>query len=381
MTLTADQEEFREEFRSYLDGLDIDLAAVKAKFENDPMEIVGVARDFVRRLGADGWLGMGWRKEDGGGGRSAIEQWLFLEELAYRRLPSGNLTTSSLGPTLARTGSEAQRAEFLPAILRGDVDFAIGYSEPEAGTDLAALTTKAVRDGDVYRVDGQKIYTTGAHVATHLWLAVRTGSKEDRHRGLTVLITPRDAPGIEITPIMTQGDERTNQTFLTNVEIPIENRVGEENAGWSVITTQLNFERLFISSDLRYQFETVLSWAKETGRFEEPLVRTALAELAADLDVARLFSMRAAWMIDQGQVPFVEASMTKVWYSELRQRLSVVALDLMGPEGQLRAGHPLAPVGGLMERAYRASTVIKFGAGTNEVQRNIIAQRGLGAKA
>jgi hypothetical protein len=376
MTLTAAQEEFLVEFQAYLDGLDLDLDEVRETFETDPMEIVGAAREFVRRLGRDGWLGMGWPTEYGGGGRSAVEQWLFLEELAYRRLPSGNLTTSSLGPVLARLGTDEQRARFLPGILAGDIDFAIGYSEPEAGTDLAALTTRAVRQGSAdeydYVVNGQKIYTTGAHVATHLWLAVRTGTKEDRHKGLTVLIVPLPTEGVEITPILTQGDERTNQTFLTDVVVPASMRVGEENGGWNAITTQLNFERLFCYSDLRNQFDLVLRWARDNGRFTSPLVRTSLAEMAVDLEISRLFCLRAAWMIDHDQVPMVEASMNKVWYSELRQRLSIAALDIMGPAGQVRGAGPLD---GRMERAYRASTVIKFGAGTNEVQRDIIGRR------
>jgi hypothetical protein len=383
MTITAAHEEFLAGFRAYLDGLDLDLDEVRDTFEADPMEIVGPAREFVRRLGRDGWLGMGWPTEYGGGGRSAIEQWLFLEELAYRRLPSGNLTTSSLGPVLARLGTDEQRARYLPGILAGDIDFAIGYSEPEAGTDLAALTTRAVRrdsaNGEEYVVNGQKIYTTGAHVATHLWLAARTGTKEDRHRGLTVLIVPLPHPGVEITPILTQGDERTNQTFLTDVVVPVSDRVGEENGGWRAITTQLNFERLFCHSDLRNQFDLVLRWAQENGRFDaSALVRASLAEMAADLEISRLFCLRAAWMIDHEQVPMVEASMNKVWYSELRQRLSIAALDIMGPDGQVRGAGPLD---GRMERAYRASTVIKFGAGTNEVQRDIIGRRTIAGSA
>ncbi|HEY1971278.1 MAG TPA: acyl-CoA dehydrogenase family protein, partial [Pseudonocardia sp.] len=377
MTLTPAQEEFLAGFQAYLNQLDLDLGEVRASFETDPMEIVGPAREFVRQLGRDGWLGMGWPTEYGGGGRSAVEQWLVLEELAYRRLPSGNLTTSSLGPTLARLGTDEQRERFLPGILAGDIDFAIGYSEPEAGTDLASLTTRATRQGDNYLVDGQKIYTTGAHVATHLWLAVRTGTREDRHRGLTILIVPLPSAGVEITPILTQGDERTNQVFLTDVVVPVANRVGEENGGWTAITTQLNFERLFCYSDLRNQFDLVLRWAGESGRFDSALVRASLAEMAADLEVSRLFCLRAAWLIDHGQVPMVEASMNKVWYSELRQRLSIASLDIMGPAGQVRGAGPLD---GRMERAYRASTVIKFGAGTNEVQRDIIGRRTIAGK-
>jgi hypothetical protein len=373
LTVSAGQRGFLDELRAYLDGLPLDLDEVRRWYETDPMEITGPARAFVRRLGADGWLGMGWPVEYGGGGRSAVEQWLFLEELAYRRLPSGNLTTSSLGPVLARLGSDELRAEFLPGILAGDVDFGIGYSEPEAGTDLASLTTRAELspDGDTYVVNGQKIYTTGAHVATHLWLAVRTGTREQRHRGLTVLIVPLPADGVEITPILTQGDERTNQVFLTDVRVPARYRVGAQDAGWTAITTQLNFERLFCHSDLRHQFDLMLAWARSSGRWSSPVVRASLAELAADLEVVRLFCHRAAWLLDHDRVPVAEASMNKVWYSELRQRLAIAALDVIGPDGQLRGAGPLD---GRMERAYRASTVIKFGAGTNEVQRDIIAR-------
>ena len=378
IALSSDQQLFLDQLREYLDGLDPALVdAARTEYLDDPMAIRSHGRAFVRRLGADGWLGVGWPVEYGGRGRSATEQWLFQEEMYLRKLPAGLLTLSSIGPTLIRAGSEAQRAEFLPRILAGELDVAIGYTEPDAGSDLASLRCRAVRDGDGYLLNGQKVYTTGAHVATHLWLAARTGPPDSRHRGISLFIIPIGTPGITVRPLITQGDERTNEVFLDDVRVPVESRVGEENDGWRIITLQLNFERLFSHNEARYELGELIAWAAGTLASSES-ARLAIAELAADVEVARLFSMRSAAMIEAGQVPVAEASLNKVWYSELRQRICATALDLIGEQGQLGYGDEAAPGGGSLERGYRASTVVKFGGGTNEVQRNIIAQAGLG---
>jgi hypothetical protein len=385
IALSTDQQRFLGELRAYLDGLDPELVgAARREYLEDPMAIREHGRRLVKRLGADGWLGIGWPREYGGGGRSATEQWLFQEEMYLRKLPAGLLMLSSIGPTLIRAGSDAQRAEFLPRILAGELDVAIGYTEPDAGTDLASLRCRAVRDGEDYVINGQKVYTTGAHVATHLWLAARTGAPDSRHRGISLFIIPIGTPGITIRPLITQADERTNEVFLDDVRAPAEARVGEENAGWRIITLQLNFERLFSHNEARYELGELVSWAFDAGVLGgsdlpgAETARLAIAELAADVEIARLFSMRSAAMIDAGAVPVAEASLNKVWYSELRQRICATALDLIGEPGQIGYGDAAAPGGGLLERGYRASTVVKFGGGTNEVQRNIIAQAGLG---
>lgn len=385
IALTAEQERFLHELRSYLDGLDPGLVeAARSEYLEDPMAIREDGRRLVKRLGADGWLGIGWPREYGGHGRSATEQWLFQEEMYLRKLPAGLLTLSSIGPTLIRAGSEAQRAEFLPRILAGELDVAIGYTEPDAGTDLASLRCRAVRDGEHYLVNGQKVYTTGAHVATHLWLAARTGAPDSRHSGISLFLIPIDTPGITIRALITQGDERTNEVFLDDVHVPVQARVGEEDDGWRIITMQLNFERLFSHNEARYELGELIGWARGAGTFAgshapgAETARLAIAELAADVEVARLFSMRSAAMIDAGRLPVAEASLNKVWYSELRQRICATALEQMGEYGQLGHGDPDATGGGFLERGYRASTVVKFGGGTNEVQRNIIAQQGLG---
>jgi len=358
----------------------LDTAAVVADFERDFTMITGPSRAFLRRLGQDGWLGVGWPVEYGGQGRSAIEQWLFLEEMAYRRLPSGNLTLSSIGPVIAELGTEEQKREYLPGILAGDLEFAVGYTEPDAGTDLANLQTRAHRQPDGgYVVSGQKVFTTGASIATHLWLAARTGPPDSRHKGISLFVVPMDTRGITVRPLMTQSGERTNEVFLDDVRISASGLVGEENGGWNGITRQLDLERLFAVGLLRRQFEQLVTW--RTGQkacpVEDPYARHRLAGLGADIEASRLLNLRAAWMIDSGATPYAEASMAKVWYSELRQRLALEALDGMGPDGQLEYGQDGAPEGGYFERSYRSSTVFKFGAGTNEVQRTIIAQRAL----
>ncbi|HVW34768.1 MAG TPA: acyl-CoA dehydrogenase family protein [Acidimicrobiia bacterium] len=376
--LDGGQQAFLDRLRAYLDGLD--TAAVVEDFARDFTLITGPSREFLRRLGRDGWLGVGWPVEYGGQGRSPIEQWLFLEEMAYRRLPSGNLTLSSIGPVIARLGTEEQKRRYLPGILAAELEFAIGYTEPDAGTDLANLQTRARRrpDGD-YVVRGQKVFTTGASIATHLWLAARTGPPDSRHKGISLFIVPMGSPGITVRPLLTQSGERTNEVFLDDVAVAASGLVGPENGGWAAITHQLDLERLFAVGLLRWQFERLVTW--DAGRDHRPAeqgyARHRLAALGADLEASRLLNLRAAWMIDSGATPYAEASMAKVWYSELRQRLALEALDLMGPDGQLADGEDGAPAGGHFERSYRSSTVFKFGAGTNEVQRTIIAQRAL----
>jgi alkylation response protein AidB-like acyl-CoA dehydrogenase len=372
------QREFLDRLRSYLDGLDV--AEVVADFERDFTLITGPSRDFLRRLGRDGWLGVGWPVEYGGQGRSAIEQWLFLEEMAYRKLPSGNLTLSSIGPVIAHFGTDDQKRAYLPGILAAELEFAIGYTEPGAGTDLANLQTRARRQPDgSWIIDGQKVFTTGASIATHLWLAARTGPPDSRHKGISLFVVPMGTPGITVRPLITQSGERTNEVFLDGVVVAAGGLMGEEHGGWAVITHQLDLERLFAVGLLRRQFEQLVGWqaTTEPAPGEGVHARHRLAALGADLEASRLLSLRAAWMIDSGSTPYAEASMAKVWYSELRQRLALEALDLMGPEGQLEYGQADAPAGGDFERSYRSSTVFKFGAGTNEVQRTIIAQRAL----
>ena len=376
--------EFLEELRGYLDGLDPELIdSTRAENTEDPMQPREHGRRFLRRLGADGWLGVSWPKEYGGKGLTPIEHWMFAEELYNRRLPNGNLTLSAIGPTLMLMGSAEQKAEYLPRILAGELEFAIGYSEPDAGSDLAALRTRAIRDGDEYVVNGQKIWTTGAGVATHFWLATRTGAQEDRHRGLSLFIIPMDTPGITITPIVTQGGERTNAVFLDNVRIPVSGRVGEENAGWSTITAALNFERMFYHNEPRWELRQLAEWAAAGGLLEGDTaeahaLQEVMGEHAVDVELCRLFALRGARMLAEGRVPYAEASANKIWWGELRQRICSTGLDLIGEDGTIADGSEYAPAHGHLEHGLRSSPVWRFGGGTNEIQLDIIATRGLG---
>ena len=379
--LAAESLEFRDKLRAYLDGLSVQ--DVVAETLGDDHEAGPAGQRLLAQMGRDGWLGVGWPREYGGGGRSAVDQLLFFEEMAYRRLPNGGLTVSSVGPTLMRFGSEEQKRMFLTAILAGDIHFAVGYTEPDVGTDVAAIRTRAVRDGDHYVVNGQKVYTTGAHNCSHVWLAVRTHPTESRHRGLSVLIVPLNTPGVSIRPLYTQADTRTNEVYFQDARVPISALVGEENMGWAVMMAALDFERLFAFSAARRDFEELVGWLSQYPEATNPLladraVAHRLAVLAAQLEVARLFALRAADLIDRGRIPTAEASALKVWMSELRHRIAIDGTALIGEDALRKTGEPGSPAGGQLEHQFRAGTVLKFASGTNEVQRDIIAQRGLG---
>ncbi len=380
-SLSPEQEAFQKQVRRFIhEHLTPEL---RDEVEREQYAIGPLGKTFVRLMGQQGWLGIGWPREYGGQGRGAIDQWLFLEEMALENLPTGGLTLNSAGPTLMRVGSERQTQEYLPRILTGEIEFAIGYTEPNAGSDLASLQTRAAREGDSYVINGQKIYTSAAHHSTHIWLLARTDPKAPKHRGLSIFIVPIDAPGVTIRPLATMGSERSNEVFFEDVRIPAGNLVGEENRGWYYVTMALDFERLMPHTRIRRHLEHLIDYAKNTvvdGRplSRHPRARIALAKLAVELDLLRLFSLRSAWMIECGRVPNAEAAVFKIFMSELDQHIAFAAQDIMGPYATLRAEDPLAPIEGRLEKLYRSFPLYKFAGGTNEVMRNIIAQRGLG---
>jgi len=340
----------------------------------------------LRRMGADGWLGIGWPKEFGGQGRSAIEQYILFDEVQRAGFPIPFLTLCTVGPTLIKYGTDEQKARFLPAILRGELHFAIGYSEPSAGTDLAALRTRAVRDGDDYVVDGQKVFTSLAEYADYIWLAVRTDPAAQRHKGISIVMVDTKAKGFSLSPIHTLGGNRTNATYYEGVRVPVSARVGRENEGWKLITTQLNHERVALSvpGPIARFVEETTAWARETkasdGRrvIDAPWVQANLARSRAHVEVLRLLTWRQAWNIDQGKLDPAESSTVKVFGSESFIRIYGWLLEVLGQEGYLKDGSPGARLRGRVERYYRTSIVLTFGGGTNEVQRDIIAMTGLG---
>jgi hypothetical protein len=342
-------------------------------------------RETVRQMGRDGWLGIGWPKEYGGQARSMVEQLIFLDEAALAGAPIPTLTLNSVGPTIMQYGTEEQKQRFLAPILAGEIHFAIGYSEPEAGTDLASLRTRAVRSGDEYVVNGQKMWTSLTEYADYVWLAVRTDPDVRKHKGLSVIIVPTDAEGFRFTPVRTVAGAMTNATFYEDVRVPVTNRVGDENDGWRLITNQLNHERvaLFSSARIAGLLRDVREWAQTTkladGRrvIDQEWVQSNLARVHAKVEVLKLMNWRIAWGVGKGLNP-ATASATKVFASELNVEGYRALMEVMGNNAVVRDGSPGAVLHGRVERMYRASLILTFGGGTNEVQRDIIAMVGLG---
>ena len=381
---TPEQEEFREQVRTFIrDEVPKEIIEQIQSAPDGAATEAGM--EFKRLLGQKGLLGISWPTEYGGAGKPLIHQFILTEELGYHGLPFGGLSLTSVGPTLFRAGTDEQKQEYLSGILSGEMEFALGYTEPSAGTDLGSLQTRAVADGDDYVINGQKIFTSAAHYSTHIWLAARTDPNEPKHRGVSLMIVPLDTPGITIRPLWTMGDGRTNEVFFEDVRIPRKNLVGEENRGFYIVAMALDYERAAVApiSPLQRNLDELVQFAKDTKRngatlAEDPIIRHKLADLGVQVGIRRLFSYRNAWMIENDLVPTKEASIAKIWSSELAQRLAATALEMMGPAGQLKKGSKWANLQGRFERYYRQSPLMRFGAGTNEIQRNIIAQRGLG---
>ncbi len=375
---------WRDEVRTFIrENMTPELQEEMRRISNE--DVGPAARKFQEKLREKGWWGLTWPKEFGGMEKSAIELFLFIEEMTLAGCPYMSLTYTSVGPTILRIGSEEQKREWLPRITRGELDFALGYSEPEAGTDLASLKTRAEPDGDDLILNGQKMWNTGAHTATHEWMAVRTDPQAKKHRGISIVIVPMDAPGISVQPIYVWPGLRTNAVFFDNVRIPKKNLIGEPGMGFYYAAMALNFERISLGSPgmvLRFfrQLVELVKTQRRDGRplAEDPTVRRKLARLAAEIEVGRMLAIQNAWAMDQGGVPIVDASMAKIFVSELTARFSDIGLEILGPAGQLGPDEDAAPLLGRLQWLYRLAPLLRFGGGTNEVQRIIIALQGLG---
>ena len=334
-------------------------------------------RTLVRRMGRDGWLGVGWPQEYGGRGFGMIEQHIFVNEAARADIPLPSVTLQTVGPTLQAFGTQAQKDFFLPKILAGEIHFAIGYTEPEAGTDLASLRTSAVRDGDHYVVNGQKIFTTGAHDADYIWLACRTDPKARKHKGISILIADTRDPGYSWTPIITcDGAHHVNATYYSDVRVPADMLVGTENAGWRLITTQLNHERVMLgpAGRLAALYDRVRDWASSRDLLDEPDVRRALAKARANIRVNELLNWQVA--AAGSDVSIADASATKVFSSDRVQWLGRELERVVATYGD-----PADPVTDDLTRwldvQAKRNLVLTFGGGVNEVQRELIAMAGL----
>ena len=383
--LTPEQEKFASDFDNYLrTHMTPELIADLEKdisYSESPL-----CMEFIRQMGRDGWLGVGWPKEYGGQGRSPLEQHLFFEVAQYHGAPLPVLPLNTVGPAIMRYGSEEQKKEYLPRILRGELEISIGYTEPEAGTDLASLKATAVREGDEYVINGQKVFTSLGHVSDYIWVAARTDpNAPKKHHGISVFLIPTNTPGISFKPLYTMPGERNNYTFFDDVRVPKSCLIGEENQGWKYMTTQLDFERIMLSpsSPMRRNIEDTVRWAKETKVdgtrvIDRPWVKSKFAELTMQVEVLKILNLEVAWLITQGVVPYAEASMVKVFGSELYQKVNASLLEIMGQFGQLQTGSKWAPLRGRVEKAFRSDVVFIFGGGAIEVQRNIIAIAALG---
>lgn len=375
---SAAQLELRRELRAYFAGLLPEEKRRKAGEEGVGGQYF---REVVSLLGKDGWLGIGWPTEYGGQGRSIEEQFVFFDEVQRAGLPFPFVTVNTVGPTLMKYGTEEQKARFLPGILSGDIVFAIGYTEPEAGTDLASLKTRAVRDGDDWIVDGNKIFTSGANTADYVWLACRTDPDAPKHKGISILVVPTDDAGFSWSPIPTVGGLTVTSTYYSGIRIPQENVIGDINGGWQLIAAQLNHERIglaAIGGRTYGLWHQVLEWAKENGAIEIPWVQQEFARTHAKLEAMRLLNWKMTSAVAADTLSGADAGATKAYGTETHIDVYRTLLGILGAAGRIRPESPGALLAGQIEQISRQGMVNTFGGGVNEVLRDMVATMGLG---
>ncbi|MBM4637466.1 acyl-CoA dehydrogenase [Rhodococcus hoagii] len=339
-------------------------------------------REVVKLLGQDGWLGIGWPKEYGGQGRSIEEQFVFFDEVQRAGLPFPFVTVNTVGPTLMKYGTEEQKERFLPGILAGDIVFAIGYTEPEAGTDLASLKTRAVADGEDFVVDGAKIFTSGANTADYVWLAARTDPEAPKHKGISILVVPTDDPGFSWSPINTVGGLMVTATYYSGIRVPQKDVIGDVNGGWQLIAAQLNHERIglaAIGGRTYGLWHQVLDWAKENGAIEIPWVQQEFARTHAKLEAMRLLNWKMTAAVAADTLSGADAGATKAYGTETHIDVYRTLLGILGAAGRIRPESPGALLAGQIEQISRQGMVNTFGGGVNEVLRDMVGTMGLGS--
>ncbi|MFG1945010.1 acyl-CoA dehydrogenase family protein [Nonomuraea sp. NPDC048826] len=373
--LTPDQRRLQDELRAYFTACL--TPEERAKIAEDPFGEAYMAH--CRRLGRDGRLGLGWPEEFGGAGLGPIEQQIFANEIARAGVPYPLISVQTVAPTIMQYGTREQKERFLPSILAGECHFAIGYTEPEAGTDLASLRTTAVLDGDHYVVNGQKIFTSGAHYAQYIWLAARTDPEAKKHRGITMMIVSTDDPGFSWTPITTMdGRHHTNATYYADVRVPADMVVGEVGKGWDLIVNQLNHERVTLgpAGNLGQLYDRLLAWARRTGVADQPDVRRALGRVRAFFRTNELLNWQVAANMDLGWLGAPDASATKVYASERMQEAGRLIGEILARHGD-PADPETAELIEVTDRGVKGGLVLTFGGGVNEVQRELITMLGL----
>ncbi|GHF05837.1 acyl-CoA dehydrogenase [Amycolatopsis deserti] len=385
ISYTPDQEELRGELRDYFARLMTPERREALAGDGGEYGDGKAYKEIVRELGRDGWLAIGWPEEYGGQARRMLDQLVFTDEAAVAGVPVPFLTVNTIGPTIMRFGTPDQKAFYLPRIAAGELHFSIGYSEPEAGTDLASLRTRAVRDGDSYVITGQKMWTSLIEYADYVWLAARTDPEAKRHKGLSILVVPTDAPGFSWTKVRTVAGPGTSATFYDGVRVPVSNRIADENAGWPLITNQLNHERVALTSaaPIISALDEVRRWARDTKQpdgsrvIDAEWVRMHLARVHAHAEYLKLRNWRIAWAAGSDELGAAEASATKVFGTELAIEAYRLLMEVVGPGAVVRSGSPGAVLRGRLERAHRSALILTFGGGTNEIQRDLIAATAL----
>ena len=383
LDFSEEQKKFRDELREYFGRMMTPELSTELA---DGGEGGGPEfRRAMRQMGQDGLLGMSWPKEYGGQERSAVDAFIFADEVQAIGFPLPFLTLSTVGPTLREYGSEEQKQYFCPKVLAGEIFFAIGYSEPGAGTDLASLQTSAVRDGSDWVINGQKMWTSLAGYADYIWLAARTDPEAKKHRGLSMFLVPTSSKGYSRQEIRTVGGVSTNATFYDGVRVPAENLIGGENNGWRLITGQLNHERISLMTvgRMRRTVEAVTDWATETqidGQrvIDKPWVQQNIARVYAKMQVLRLMNWKQAWAATAGQPKMADSSAIKVYGSELNIEVYRALMEVLSAPGMIGKNSPGALLRGSVESSYRNGLILTFGGGTNEIQRDIIAMAGMG---
>ena len=376
---STEYEDFRKELRSFAEN---DMPEGFDPDEADKDEIQGIRQKIAQK----GWLTLPWPEEYGGMGAPHLKQMDYNEETAYRRIPANDNAISMLGPILMLEGTDEQKQKFLPPIAKAEVRWAQGYSEPQSGSDLASLQTRAVEDGDDFVINGTKIWTSGAHEADWLFMLARTDPDAPKHRGISFLLVDMKAPGVEVRPIIDMaGRHNFNQLFFDNVRVPKQNLVGEYNRGWYVGARLLDFERSGVnrSASARRTLEEITDFAKNNtlnGKAMSSIsrVKNNLANMAIEVEVSRMISYRIGYLQSKGEVFNKEASMGKMFGTEMVQRIYSAGMDMLGLYGTLQQGSKWAPLNGRIQKGYLASYSATIAAGTSEIQRNVVATRGLG---
>lgn len=383
---TPDQQALRKELREYFAAM---LTPAVREELGESGEGRPLFRELVRKMGADGWLGLGWPKEYGGHGRPATDQFIMFDEIQRAHAPFPFVTVNTVGPAIMAHGTQEQKDQYLTGILAGEINFAIGYTEPEAGTDLASLRCSAVLDGDEWVINGNKVYTSGANQADYVWLACRTDTEAPKHQGITIIIVPTASPGFEWTPIRTVGGVTTTATYYTDVRVPKANVIGDINGGWKLITMQLNHERVglaALSGLTERLLDDVTTWSRVTPSggpdgekmIDVPWVQSDLAKCHALLDAIRLMTWKLAQSVADNTLGPAEASGVKVFGTEKAVEVYRIMQGILGPVSHLRDGSTGAVIHGEVERAARAAQINTFGGGVNEIQRELVATAGLG---